>query len=113
MLRMRDLEGEVAVVGQEDQPFGVKIETAHGIDPLADAFDQIDHGPAALRVFDRGHHFLRLVEKDVAMGLGAGDELPVDFDVIARSVGFRSELGDDAAVHRDPSLPNHRLRFAS
>ena len=49
----------------------------------------------------------------VAMGFGAGDEFAVDLDVIATGFGFRSELGDDAAVHRDPSLPNHRFRFTS
>jgi hypothetical protein len=26
---------------------------------------------------------------------------------------FRSELGDDTAVHRDPSLPDHRLGFSA
>jgi hypothetical protein len=108
---MRDLEGEVAVVGEEDQSFGVVVETADGIDALAHALDQIDDRAATLRVFDGSHHFLRFVQEEVAMRFRFGDELPVDFDVIDAGSGFRPELGDDAAVHRHPPFPDHRLGF--
>ena len=110
---MRHLVREVAVVGDEDQTFGVKVETADGIDALAHAANEIDHGAAALRIFDRGHHFLRLVEEDVAVRLGLCDQLAVDFDVMAIGVRSRSELGDDAAVHGHAPFTNHHLGFTS
>ena len=83
---MRDLECEVAVVRENDQTLGMKVETADRIDALADAAHEVDDGLAALRILDRGHHFLRLVQEDVAVRLGAGDQLAVDLDVIAAGV---------------------------
>ena len=35
--RMRQARGEVAVVGQDQQPFGIEVEPADRIDVLADA----------------------------------------------------------------------------
>src|ERR1051326_7289407 len=113
MFRMRDLEREVAVVGEEQQSFRLEVETADRIDALAHAFDEIDDRLASFRIVDRRRHLFRFVQEDVAMRLGAGDQLAVDFDVIAIGIRFRSELGDDTAVDRDPSLPNHRLGFTA
>ena len=45
--RVGQLRGEVAVVGQDDQPFGVVVEPSDGIDVLADALQQIEDGLAA------------------------------------------------------------------
>src|SRR5436190_1853236 len=113
MLRMRDLEREVAVVGEQQQSFRLIVETADRIDALAHAFDEIDDGLASFRIVDRRRHFSRFVQEDVAMGLGARDQLAVDFDVIAIGIRFRSKRGHDTAIHRDPSLPNHRLGFTA
>ena len=56
---------------------------------LAHTAHEIDHRPPALRIFDGGHDLFRLVEEDVAMRLGAGDQLAVDLDVIARARHWR------------------------
>ena len=48
--RMRQPRREVAVVGQQQQPLGVVVEPADRVDVLADAAEQIDHRPPALRI---------------------------------------------------------------
>ena len=47
--RMRHLERQLAVIGQQHQSLGMKIEAADGIDALADAAHEVDDGAAALR----------------------------------------------------------------
>ena len=110
---MRDLERQVAVIRQQNQTLGMKVETSDRIDALAHAAHEIDDRAAALRIFDRRHHFSRFVQQDVAMRFGVRDQLAVDLDVIVCGIGARSELGDDTAVDRDSPLPDHRLCFAA
>ena len=65
---MRHALGEVAVVGQDDQPFGVVVEPADRIEVALDAGarQQIDHGRPPLRIGARAHHAGRLVHEQVA-----------------------------------------------
>ena len=52
--RMRELRGEVAVVGEQQQALGVVVEPADRVDVLAHAAQQIDHRAAPLRIGPRG-----------------------------------------------------------
>jgi hypothetical protein len=46
--RVHDPIGDVAVVGQQEQPFGVAVKPAHRIDPLRDLDDVHDGAPVPL-----------------------------------------------------------------
>jgi hypothetical protein len=48
--RVHNPVGNIAVVGKEQQPFGVPIESANGIDPFRDV-NQIHHRPPIALVF--------------------------------------------------------------
>ena len=56
--------GQIAVVGQQQQPLGVGVEAADGEHPRLGRH-QVDHGRAALRVARRGDHPGRLVQQVV------------------------------------------------
>ena len=83
MPRMREPRGEVAVVGQEEQPFRVEVEAADRIHVLADAGQQIDHRRPTLRIRSRRHVPARLVQQQVSMMLDHLHTAAVDADVVA------------------------------
>ena len=63
---MRELLGQVAVVGEEQQPEAVLVEAPHRIDPLrAGPLDQLHDRLAGMRIVERGHVALGLVEHQV------------------------------------------------
>jgi hypothetical protein len=71
-----EAEGEVAVVGEEEQAGGVGVEPADGVEsqPLFGKLcsgKQGHHGGPALGVFDRGYHAEGLMQRDVDELLGA------------------------------------------
>src|SRR5262245_36870432 len=97
--------GELAVIRQNDQPFGSEIESPDRIDALFDAILHIfeDRGPA-FRIARSGHHVLGLVQKDINMTGAEMDLFPVDLDDVEFAVRFAAELGDFVSVHRDAPL---------
>jgi len=108
--RMRDAQGEVAVVGEDHQALGVVVQPTDREHLLADLVaEQVDDGPALLRVVGRRHHRLRLVEQQVALRLLRLQPLAVDLDRVLRGVGRLAELGD-AAVDRDAAVADQLLR---
>ena len=93
MARMCQAGGQVAIVGQQQQPFGFEVEAADGVDVLADA-DKIDDRRPLLRIGSRGDVSARLVQQQVAMMFRQLDAPAVHADVVSRRVGFRAELAD-------------------
>ena len=86
--------GEVAVVGHEQQALGEVVEAAYGVeagqlaveagDLLLGGFgEELGDGGAVLGVVEGGDVAAGLVEHEVAVGLGAAEELAVDADVVA------------------------------
>ena len=67
MAWMGECGGESAVVGENEQPFGVEIETADRIDVLPDSLEQIEHGRTPLRIRSRRDIAARLVEEEVTV----------------------------------------------
>ena len=101
---MRQRGGEVAVVGENQQPFGIEVEPSDGIHVLADAFQQIENRGPVFGIRSGRHVTARLVEKKIAVLLRALDTALIDANVVDVGVGFRAELGDGGAVDRDASL---------
>src|SRR5206468_8133106 len=86
--RMREPEGEVTVIREEQQPCRVRIQPTHWKQPVAVASlvaDQVEHGRAGGLVLGRGDDTQRLVENDVAVLCRGFDDMAVDRD----DVGLR------------------------
>ncbi len=111
--RMRETRGEIAVVGEQEQTFGVEVEPPDRIYVFADAAQKIDHGRTPLRIGSRRHVPARLVEQQVAVMFRDFHTPAVDADVVARRVGFRAELADCLAVDGDASLEHQLLARAA
>jgi len=97
-----ELRGEVAVVGEEDEPGGGVFEIADGIDAIRKSTKKITQSFAAFGIGERGDDFGRLVKEKVDVARGsAGDFASGGFDLIAGGVGFGAEFGDSFAVDAD------------
>ena len=98
--RMGQGGGEVAVVGENQEPFGVEIEPADRIDVLPDTLQQIEDGAAMLRVRSRRNVVARFVQEEIAVVLGALDAAFVDPDVVDIGIGLGAKLGHGQTVDR-------------
>ena len=103
---------KVAVVGEQQQPLAVIVETAHRVHALFEAVKQIHHGFPALRIADRGHAVHRLVQREIEQTLGGAQHLAIDFDVVAIEIGLRAKFGDGRSVDHDAALGHERLGLA-
>ncbi len=90
--------GEVAVIGQEDKPARGVFEIADGIDSRGKAAERVFKRLAAFWVGHRGDNFRRLVEREIDVVFGGGDDFAGGFDFVGCEVRFSAELGDDFAV---------------
>jgi hypothetical protein len=102
--RVCNAKGELAVVREDDQSFGVVVEASDRIDLLRDlAAQQVDDRRPSLGVVRRRHHGGGLVQQDVAQPLGGAQPLAVDLHGVAREVSLVPEccgapVDGDAAV---------------
>jgi len=119
-----ELVGEVAVVGHEQQAFRQVIETPDGVEArelhvLADGLllrvlaEELEDGGAMLGVVCCGDVAARLVDHEVALRLGAVEQLAVDADVVFGGVGAGAEFGDDLAVDDDAAFEDDLFGLAA
>jgi hypothetical protein len=99
-----ELVGQFAIVGDEEKAFAEVVEAADRIKTLTRLGEEFHDGGSAFGIADGGDVTLGLVEHEVALALGAMDELAVDADVVAMGIGFAAEFGDNFAVDLDASL---------
>ncbi len=104
---MRQARGEVAVVGEQEQAFGVEVEAPDGIHVLAHAFEQREHGRPPLRIGSRGDEALRLVEQDIARLLRL-DPPPIHAHIILLGIGLHARIEHGLPVHAHAPLA-HKL----
>jgi len=105
--RVQQRLGEFAVVGQQQEPFAFAIEPAHREDPRLSLGNQVHHRRTALGVAHGGEHPTRLVQDPVGRRLRR-DRTAIQGDAILVGIGSVSERRN-AAVHRDPPVPNEEL----
>src|SRR5262249_34179735 len=105
--------GEVAVIGQNQQTFGVEVESADRIHVLADISQEINHGRAALRIRARRDVSFRLVPQEIPMPFWPRDPSSVHSDVVARGIRLRAELANRRAIYRDATFEHQLLGRAS
>ena len=103
---------EPAVIGQQQQAFGVDVEAADG-DEARQVFRQrVEDGRAALGIVIRGDEAARLVEHEQARAFARGQRLAVDGDAIfLRHIdgGRRQHF----AIHRDAAGLDPGFRIAT
>ena len=98
--RVRQLGGEVAVVGQQEHTGGVAVEASHGIDTLrAGVTNDVDNGMTLLRIIRRGDGILGFIEQDIDLALTANG-LVVESDIIRRQ-HLRAEAIHGLAIDGD------------
>lgn len=110
-VRAADLEArvcqrvrELTVVGEEDGPFSVEVESAHWEHAALDGLQVFGDGGPPLRIVHGRDHADRLVEHVVDVAFGQLDELAVEGDQVRSRFDLRAQLGHGAVVHRDPTL---------
>ena len=99
--RVRQALGEVAVVGEDEQPGGVGVEPPDVEEPLGPVGDEVAQAATPLGVAHRGDHAARLVEHEVDRGADRRQPLAVDADHGGARVDLGAEPGDDLAVDLD------------
>src|SRR6516164_5305043 len=79
--RMHELVGQLAVVGQEEQPFAGLIQTANGVDALVDLRDELNRPRPSGGVAVRAEVAPRFVDQPVNMTLRA-DRLTINTNAL-------------------------------
>ena len=110
--RVREFRGEVAVIGQNEEPFGIEVEPSNGVHIVAHAAEQVDDRRTALGIGTRRDVASRLVQQQVKAALDELDAAAVNADIIARGVGLGPELADGRAVDGHTSVEHELLRRA-
>ena len=105
-----ELAGEIAVVGQQQQPLGVHVQAADGLDIGGNIEVVVDKRPAAL-VLATAELPLGFVVEDIAVFTLQGDGLAIHGDLIA---GFdaAADLINDFVVNGDTAGGNPAVGFA-
>ena len=87
---MRHALGELAVVGEDDQPLGIVVEPADRIEVAGDAgaATQIDDRRPPLRIRPRADDAARLVEQQIALARLRLEPAAVDADLVGVGIGL-------------------------
>jgi hypothetical protein len=104
--------GQPAVIGQQQQAFGIEVEPADA-DKARQTFRQVvEHRGAPLGIVVGRHQAARLMIQKQPRALTLGQRLAVDGHNVVRGDVQRGRV-DDAAVHRDAALHDPVLGVAA
>ena len=103
--------GQGPVVGQEQQPLGVQIQTPHGPHPGPAVLHQVGNGPPPLLVGQGGHNAAGLIEHEQRPRLRPPHGDAVQGDGVRLRVGLVPQ-GGGHTVHRHPAFAQVFLRLA-
>lgn len=111
VLWIRQLFGELRIVGKDQQSAGVQIQPSDRRNELIDAPDQVVNRQPPLGIFVRGDVALGLVEKNVK-ALRGFERLSVEGHAIAPKLNPVVGILDHLSVHRDAARmdPAPRIR---
>lgn len=105
---MKQREGEIAVVRQEQSSGRPEVETPHGHDAHAHPRDVLGDRRTPSWVRHRADHISRLVQHQVQEPL-ARHGASVHLDAVLLGIRLRSELRHDPAVDRHAARRDERL----
>src|SRR5580704_4652004 len=100
MVRTQDTIRELAVVCQEDQTGSMVLEPSDRKDALGDPLKEIAQRTPAFGIAHGRNDFRWFVEEQVDAFAFLTKKLAGHLDVVARPIGLRAKLGDDATVDR-------------
>lgn len=110
VLRVREFIEKVAIVRQEDQPLGIRVETPHRAQHrIAHQVHKVRHQSGGVDIAARADDAARLVQRDVIAPGGRAHDMPVKCDLVFGGVYFGAEFGDDLPVDADAALFNPRF----
>ena len=104
---MGEALGQVAIVGQEEEPFGLGIEPADVEETWQMRRQKIEDGIAGLGIAPGRNKPGRLMQHDIEPAL-AVNELAVDLDVVALR-RLRAEIGADLTVDGHATVGDQRI----
>ena len=93
--------GQLAIVGEQDQPLALDIQAAHRVE-RAGQVHQVAHGGARVGRFYGREHAARLVQGHVLQRLGRLDRPPIHQDVVYQGVGLAADAGNLAVDDHAP-----------
>jgi hypothetical protein len=102
--RMGQVVGHLAIVGQEQESLGQKVESAHRGEVTKLGRDEVKHKGTATKVHPRGHIARRLGEQDVSLGPTAREESAAHLNLVVVRIGQAPQSGDHLSI--DPNLPS-------
>ena len=103
---------QLAVIGQQQKPFGIEVKAPHAHHPRQVARQGIKDRLAALFVGFRRHEADRLVIQPQPRLLRRVHRLAVDPDLVGGQ-HVQSGAGDLVAVHRHAAFQDHAFRIAA
>ncbi len=111
VLRVREAVRQLAVVGEQDDALGLRVEPAHVEEPGLAVGDVVAEALPALGVLHRRDDTGGLVQREELVRL-RGDGQAVDLDLVLLRVDAAALLEHDLAVDLDPGLFDQLLAGA-
>jgi hypothetical protein len=109
----RQLVGQLAVVGHQQQALAQIVQPAHGVQALSQLGEKLHHRGTAFGVAYGSDVALGLVQHEVTKAFGAVQQLAVHADMVAAWVSLRAELGHCCAVHLHAAFCDQFFRVAA
>jgi len=88
---------QIAVIGEDQQPFAVAVKATDRVQPLRQRLDQIDHRGPSLRILGRGDVSGGFVEGEVEFRFRL-NRRAVDTDYLAARKNGAAKFGDGVAI---------------
>ncbi len=109
--RMRQTEGERAVIGQQQETLSVAVQAPHWVEaPRAQLVgQQIEHRGAALGIACRRHWAGRLVQQHRGVLWRDAHRPAIDTDIVGVRIHAGAKLADDLAIDRHAPRVHQRL----
>ena len=104
--------GQLAVIGQQQQPLRIVIKTTDRVHVLAHARDEVENGSPPLWIVTGRYVSRGLVHQHIAAPLGVADPASIDANVITLWIRPGAQLGHDRAIDRYTARLDEPLRRA-
>jgi hypothetical protein len=101
-------QGKVPIVGDDQEPFAIPVETSHRKKAGRNAGKKIKEGTPPMGIMGRTKHIAGLVEEKIELTLNACAPA-IHLDAIGLRVDGLPLLRDNPAVHLYPTFGNQRL----